>query len=76
MSVEKYTLDMEKIKDIGVHLTNYSVAKKATAGDGSGEEAKYDCDYSANKVNLQVLKEKLERSGISWSTFFQKLKFF
>jgi tubulin polyglutamylase TTLL4 len=76
LATQQYSTAKGTLKKRYVHLTNYSVNKKADTyvknkGDAAAEEQKAEMEF---KWSLKQLKEEWEKMGINYADIFTKIK--
>lgn len=76
LSTEKYTLDDDKLKDVMVHLTNYSIQKKANQKEedyNNFEKIPDVTSTTGSKLTLKELISKLDRMGINFESIWTQV---
>ena len=76
LSTEKYTLDDEQLKNVMVHLTNYSIQKKNCQKEedlNNFEKLPDIQNTTGSKLTLKELISKLDRMGINFESIWTQV---
>lgn len=73
-ATQKYSNNPKNLDKRFVHLTNYSINKKADDYVKSGAKNAVDDNEDASKWNLFQLKNWMEKNNIDYGTVLQKMK--